>query len=110
VDETLGYLADVGVNLANAFNPEVLVLAGGLARALPGADRVLEAAIRSRALPPASRTRVEFAAFGEDAVALGAAALALDRAVGPITPASSARNPTSRRISPRAAPGRRPRG
>ncbi|MGD0719296.1 MAG: ROK family protein, partial [Thermoplasmata archaeon] len=71
VDETLGYLADVGVNLANAFNPEVLVLAGGLARALPGADRVLEAAIRSRALPPASRTRVEFAAFGEDAVALG---------------------------------------
>ncbi|MCL6440964.1 MAG: ROK family protein [Thermoleophilum sp.] len=81
---TLGEQLGAGlVAVANAFDPEVIVIGGGLARAgellLAPAKRVL----RQRALPGiGDSVRVERAQLGERAGAVGAAIMALEMATG----------------------------
>jgi glucokinase len=76
----------LGVGLAsfaNIFNPDVIVIGGGVSAA---GDTLLEPAraeLRSRALPPMNQTPVKLAELGPDAGMIGAAAMArieLDKA------------------------------
>jgi glucokinase len=70
----------LGVGLAsfaNIFDPDVIVIGGGVSAA---GDLLLEPAreeLRARALPPMNRTRVALAELGPDAGMIGAAAMAL---------------------------------
>jgi glucokinase len=64
--------------LANIFDPEVIVIGGGV---MDAGELLLEPAreeLRSRALPPQNRTPVRAAALGPDAGMVGAAILAAD--------------------------------
>ncbi len=64
-------------NFANIFDPEVIVVGGGV---LAAGDLLLEPAreeMRSRALPPMNATRVTGAELGEDAGMIGAATMAM---------------------------------
>jgi glucokinase len=64
-------------SLANIFDPEVIVVGGGV---LAAGDLLLEPAreeMRSRALPPMNATRVTGAELGEDAGMIGAATMAM---------------------------------
>ena len=78
VRETLEYLADGAVGIANAFNPQLMVLGGGVVEGLPETRAAVERGIRLRCQPPASRARVVRAGLGEDGVVIGAAAWARD--------------------------------
>jgi glucokinase len=63
-------------NLANVFEPEVIVIGGGV---IAAGDLLLEPAraeLRDRALPPMRRTPVVAAELGQDAGMIGAAAMA----------------------------------
>jgi glucokinase len=77
--ERVGTLLGVGIaNAMNIFNPEVVLIGGGVSAAgelLLGPART-EA--RRRARPPSNGVRVEAATFGADAGMVGAAVLALD--------------------------------
>lgn len=80
IDEAAEYLG-VGVgNLMTLLGPSVVVLGGGVMEAMGPVllDRV-RAAARQVAFPESSfeQTRIELAALGDDAVALGAVALAM---------------------------------
>ncbi len=75
VADTERYLADGAVSVVNAFNPTLLILAGGLAVARPGWVGVVETAVRSRCQPAAASARIVLAALGSDAGAVGAAQL-----------------------------------
>jgi glucokinase len=64
-------------NLANIFDPDVIVVGGGV---LAAGELLLEPAreeMRSRALPPMNGTRVTGAELGEDAGMIGAATMAM---------------------------------
>jgi glucokinase len=64
-------------SLANIFDPDVIVIGGGVSAV---GDLMLEPArdeLRSRALPPMNRTPVKLAQLGPDAGMIGAAAMAL---------------------------------
>ena len=76
VGERLG----VGVaNLVNIFNPEMIVLGGGLNRASAIVLPIVEGLIRTNALAPArENVRVVASAHGIDACLMGAIALVLD--------------------------------
>lgn len=76
VRETERFLADGAVGIVNAFNPSVLILAGGLVSGLPEFVPIVESAIRARCQPPAAGARVVAARLGEDASLIGAAFLA----------------------------------
>lgn len=76
VRETERFLADGVVGIVNAFNPELLLLAGGLVAGMPEFLPVVESAIRARCQPPAAGARVAFAQLGEDASLVGAAVVA----------------------------------
>ncbi|HYJ00134.1 MAG TPA: ROK family protein, partial [Thermoleophilaceae bacterium] len=71
------------VGIVNAFNPEVVVIGGGAARA---GEKLLEPARRvvaARALRPSrDRARIVQAALGEDAGMIGAGLFARDEGVG----------------------------
>jgi len=71
--ETERYLCDGAVSIANAFNPNLIVLGGGLVAGMPEFAPLVEAAVRSRCQPPAARARVVIGRFGEDAPLVGAA-------------------------------------
>ncbi|MDY6918212.1 MAG: ROK family protein [Chloroflexota bacterium] len=78
------YYVGVGlVNLVNIFNPELILVGGGLANM---GELLLEPAmevVRERAFQISARTvRVELARLGADAGTLGAVALVLDRRAG----------------------------
>lgn len=77
--ERIGTLLGVGIaNAMNIFNPELVLVGGGVSDAgelLLGSARD-EA--RSRARPPSNEARVETAAFGAEAGMVGAAVLALE--------------------------------
>jgi glucokinase len=64
---------------ANAFDPEVIVLSGGVLALGPGYLRQVEAALRAEALPGPRTVRLVEAAFGNDAGLIGAAFAARDR-------------------------------
>ena len=78
VDETIEWLAMGTANLISAFNPQVVVLGGGLMQA---ADLFLEPvrrAVRPWAQPlAAEQCRIELTRLGEDAALFGAARLAV---------------------------------
>jgi glucokinase len=76
VRETERFLADGAISIVNAFNPSVLVMAGGLVAGMPGFVPTVESAIRARCQPPAAGARVVPAALGEDAALVGAACFA----------------------------------
>lgn len=70
-------------SLANAFNPELGVIGGGLSFAGDKIMTPLRKELRRRALPPAGkRLRMEFAQLGDNAGIIGAAGLALHRLDG----------------------------
>ena len=73
VRETERILADGAVGVANAFNPSLIVLGGGMIAGMPEFAKVIESAVRSRCQPPAARARVAIGRFGEDAPLVGAA-------------------------------------
>jgi glucokinase len=91
--ETIGRALGVGlVNLVNTFNPQVIVIGGGVIAAgelllAPAREVMLE-----RALAPAKDVvRVEAARHGPEAGMIGAALLARDVADGNVTGAIEAR-------------------
>jgi glucokinase len=76
VRETERFLTDGAVGIANAFNPSVLVLGGGLVAGMPEFVPAVESAVRARCQPPAAGARVSRARFVEDAAMVGSAELA----------------------------------
>ena len=80
VRETERFLADGAVSVVNAFNPSVLVLAGGLVAGMPEFLPVVESAIRARCQPSAAGARVVLAHWKEDAPLVGAATYAREGA------------------------------
>ena len=76
VRETERYLTDGVVGIVNAFNPTVLVVAGGLVAGLPELVPAIETTVRARCQPSAASARVVRARFTEEAPMIGAAALA----------------------------------
>jgi glucokinase len=92
----IGRALGVGIaNLVNIFNPEVVVIGGGVSEA---GDLLLDPArevMARRALAPGrDAVRVEAAAFGAEAGMVGAAILAREQPAG--VPASAAPGPGSR--------------
>ena len=77
--ERTGTLLGVGIaNAMNIFNPELVLVGGGVSDA---GELLLASArdeARSRARPPSNAARVETAAFGAEAGMVGAAVLALE--------------------------------
>jgi glucokinase len=78
---TIGRRLGVALSsLANVFDPDVIVIGGGVSAA---GDLLLEPAreqLRTRALPPMNDTPVRVAALGPDAGFIGAAIMALEEA------------------------------
>lgn len=73
-DETAHYLGCALANIVNALDPEVIVLAGGMAKAGRGFIDKVEKEMRGRALKESSRgVKVVSAKLGEDAGMIGAA-------------------------------------
>lgn len=83
VAELAGWLGTGLVGLVNAFNPEVVVVGGGVSRL---GDLILEPAarmVRESALAPnRDQVRLVAAALGNDAGLVGGALAAWDRLVG----------------------------
>jgi glucokinase len=81
---TIGRRLGVALSsFANIFEPEVIVIGGGVSAAgelLVGPARE---ELRRRALPPQNQTRVTLAELGPDAGMIGAAAMALEEAAAP---------------------------
>lgn len=79
--ERIGTLLGVGIaNAMNIFNPELVLIGGGVSDA---GDLLLDPArteARRRARPPSNRARVQRAAFGPEAGMVGGAVLALEEA------------------------------
>ena len=75
----MGIRLGVGLSsLANIFNPDVIVIGGGV---IAAGDLLLGPAreeLRKRALPPMNETPVREAVLGSDAGMIGAAAMALE--------------------------------
>ena len=74
VDETAVYLGAAVANIINALDPEVIVLAGGMANAGETFLRKIRRAVKERALKEAFKgVRIIPARLGEDAGIIGAA-------------------------------------
>jgi glucokinase len=84
VEEAGRYLGTGLSSLANIFEPEVIVIGGGVAKAV--GERMLEPAreeMRRRALPPMNEVPVRAAELGPEAGMIGAAAMArLEKGAG----------------------------
>jgi glucokinase len=84
VEEAGRYLGTGLSSLANIFEPEVIVIGGGVAKAT--GERMLEPAreeLRRRALPPMNEVPVRAAELGTEAGMIGAAAMArLEKGAG----------------------------
>jgi glucokinase len=79
-DETLVLLASAITDLVNAFEPELVVLGGGVTRAGSALlDPVRRAVLRDAMGPVAAVVRLERAELGDAVGVVGAAALAFDR-------------------------------
>jgi glucokinase len=76
VEETGRYLAAGAVGVVNAFNPNLLILGGGLVSGMPPFRALVEGAIRAQCQPSAAGARVVVARLGEDAALVGAAEIA----------------------------------
>lgn len=75
------YLGDGLVALVNVFNPDIIVLAGGLSKAWPMfGERVREHIDKKAFRRPAERVKIKPATLGSDAGILGAAKILFDAA------------------------------
>lgn len=79
-DETVEVLSQAITDLVNVFEPNVVVLGGGVTRT---GDQLLApvraAVLRDAMAPAAAAVRIELAALGDEVCVVGAAALAFDR-------------------------------
>jgi len=66
-------------NLADLFNPQLVVLAGPLSELFPFVEDEVKNRLRDRRFPTVESLEVEVSSFGTDASALGAAALVYDQ-------------------------------
>ncbi|RPH92010.1 MAG: ROK family protein, partial [Calditrichaeota bacterium] len=79
IDTTLGYLGTGFAGLVNIFNPEIIVIGGGVADAGDEFVRRIKSAIEQRAMKPALRGLVVARAIlGNDAGFVGALTLAAE--------------------------------
>jgi predicted NBD/HSP70 family sugar kinase len=65
-------------NLADLFNPQLVVLAGSLSELFPFVEADVRNRLQDRRFPTVESLEVEISSFGKDASALGAAALVYD--------------------------------
>jgi glucokinase len=92
---TATYIAGGVTGLVNAFNPDRVVLGGGIIEGWPELVQAVRDRVRSDCQPPAARVaRVVRSSLGRDAIMIGAASLARDQ-FRPV-PAPTAR-PSARR-------------
>jgi predicted NBD/HSP70 family sugar kinase len=77
-----GYYLGMGIsNIVNSFNPDVIVLAGGVAGAGEHLLRGVRDAVRELSLPPAAeQTRIEVSTQGEWAGVVGGSCLVWEAA------------------------------
>ena len=83
VAEAGRYLGVALASLANVFDPDVIVIGGGVTAG--AGELLLEPAreeLRRRALPPMNETPVTLAELGADAGMIGAAQMALEELAG----------------------------
>lgn len=79
-DETTELLAGALTDLVNVFEPDLVVLGGGVTRSGAALLEPVRLAVRRDAMPPAARAvRIETAALGDQVGVVGAAAIAFDR-------------------------------
>lgn len=79
-DESMQLLGVAITDLVNIFEPELVVLGGGVTRSGSALlDPVREAVLRDAMPPAAKAARIELAALGDAVCVVGAAALAFDR-------------------------------
>ena len=91
-DETTALLGEAVTDLVNVFEPDLVVLGGGVSRAGAQLLDPVRAVVRKEAMrPAAAAVRVETAALGDAVGVVGAAAVAFDRC--DLTGCSSARQP-----------------
>ncbi|MGC2289774.1 MAG: ROK family protein [Thermoplasmata archaeon] len=82
--ETGDYLASGVVGLVNSFNPERVLLGGGIIEGSPEVVDPVVARVRAECQPPAAQAaKVLRVALGHDATVVGAAELARDRLIAP---------------------------
>jgi glucokinase-like ROK family protein len=76
----VGRWLGVGIaNLVNAFNPELVVLGGALARASAVLTPVIETTVKENALrQPQAALKIATSAYGDEACVVGAVAIVLD--------------------------------
>jgi glucokinase len=77
----MGRLLGIGIaNLINIFNPQMIVIGGGVKDAWPLFMEVAREEIKKRAFEyPAARTQIVQSMLGDDAGMIGAAALAFQK-------------------------------
>jgi glucokinase-like ROK family protein len=76
----VGHWLGIGIaNLVNAFNPELVVLGGALARASTILTPIIESTVEQNALrQPQQSLKIGISAYGSEACVVGAAAIVLD--------------------------------
>jgi predicted NBD/HSP70 family sugar kinase len=65
-------------NLADLFNPQLVVLSGSLAELFPFVEEHVKTRLRQRFFPTVEKLAIEVSSFGKDSSALGGAALVYD--------------------------------
>ncbi len=91
--ETTDLVAEALTDLVNVFEPDLLVLGGGVARAGDALLRPVSRAVLAAAMPPAAAAvRLELSSLGDAVGVVGAAAVALDHLTR--RPAPRPREPT----------------
>jgi predicted NBD/HSP70 family sugar kinase len=66
-------------NLADLFNPQLVVLAGPLSELFPFVEDEVKVRLRDRSFPTVESLEIEVSSFGKDGSALGGAALVYDQ-------------------------------
>ena len=80
-EETAEYLGIAIANLINMYNPEIVVIGGGVARAGELLFEPIRRTVKKRALPgPGKIAKIVPSKLGDDVSIIGAASLALERA------------------------------
>jgi predicted NBD/HSP70 family sugar kinase len=66
-------------NLADLFNPQLVVLAGSLAELFPFVEKQVKIRLRERCFPTVDNLQIDVSSIGKDSAALGGAALVYDQ-------------------------------
>lgn len=79
-EETGEYLGIAIANLINIYNPEIIIIGGGVAQAGKLLFEPIKRTVRKRALPgPVKRAKIVSSQLGENVSIIGAASLALEK-------------------------------